>query len=188
MQGRDFLSAHRSLQRYVSTVLPEPWDVQPARKEPQTRPLAVVRPLGANPSTGTAYVREYSPPFEVLLYPPTAGEGEPWSNEQVAHLWFRKMFRAIEAGHGDGPDKGYSMRIPLYDYTGVPMDSGLPSDAIPIDYLCVQGLDGMVRQDPQQDDLYTVAIDFRLNWRDDGDLSRFDGATLQGIGLRGPNP
>lgn len=202
MQGRDPVSVHRSMQRWLSTVLDAqpvpgvdedgdpivvdvPWDVQPVRKEPQTRPLAVVQPLNAAPSAGTAYVREYNQPYEVFAYP-VGVAGDPWATQLVARDWLNRIVRAIDSGHGAGRDRGYSMRIPLYDYTGVPVDAAIPDDAVPIDYLVVRGLDGAARQDPEQDDLWNVVVDLTLNWRDDGDRSRYDGAVLESttIGYR----
>lgn len=195
--GRDFVSVHRSLQRFLSTALADqvviepdpsdpgatvevahPWDVQPVRQEPQVRPLCVVQPLNAGPSRGSAYVREYVQPFEVAAYP-LGVEGEPWPSQLIARSVLQALLRAIDSGNGaTGRDRSYSMRVPLFDYVAVPEGEAVPVDAVPVDFLVIQGLDGTVRQDPEQDDLYTVLIDFSVNWRDDGDVRRYDGAVL----------
>lgn len=175
--GRDFLSVHRSLQRFLSTILAEPWDVQPTRREPQTRPLCVVRPLPTVGTRGTAYVREFTRPIEVMAYP-LGVDGDPWAAELAAGAVFQTLIRAFDSGFGSGVTRGYAMRVPLFDYSGVAAGAAIPDDQAPLDYLVVQNLDGSVQQDPEQDDLFTILIDFQVNWRDDGDVSRFDGATL----------
>lgn len=185
MAGRDLVSAHRSILRYVSTVLPAPWDVQPMRREPQTRPLAVVQPLPSLQSGGTAYLRDYQIPFEVLAYP-VGAEGDPWTAARLAQACLQTILRALDSGHGTGRDRGYSMRVPFYDYSDVAEGQDVPDDREPFDYLSLSALDGSARQDPDRDDLYTVLIDFRAAWSDDGDLSRYQGVTIEDIGLTGP--
>jgi hypothetical protein len=184
VQGRDFNSVHLSLLQYLSVILAPPWDVQPQRREPQTRPLAVCRPVGPSPSAGTAYLRDYTQAYEVLAYPPAAAEGDVRGSGLIAAATKGLLLRAFDTGAGTGRFRGYSMRVPLFDFTGVADDEDLPVDALPIDYLVLSNLDGEARQDPERDDLYTVLIDFRVSWRDDGDLRRFEGAVLEGVGLR----
>jgi hypothetical protein len=180
MQGRDALSVHRSMQRWLSLVLPADWDVQPTRKEPQFRPLAVVRPINATPSSGTAYVREYDQPYEIFLYPLPI-EGEPWASEQIARSFMTAVLRALDSGYAPAASK--ALRIPLYDYTGVPADQALPVAAPILDYLVVRLPSAQVQQDTEQDDLYTVVMDLRVNWRDDGDTTRFVGTPLTTLPL-----
>jgi hypothetical protein len=183
--GRDPLSVHRSLQRYLSTILPPPWDVQPTRKERQQRPLAVVRPVGPAPATGSAYVREYEQPYEVFAYP-IGVESQPWHGESEARWVLNTILRAFDAGHGTGRDRGYSLRVPLFDYSDVLISATIPVDRQPLDYLALRLPRGEVRQDPDADDLFTVNVDFRVNWRDDGDLRRYEGAVLEEVVIPDP--
>jgi hypothetical protein len=181
--GRDPTSVHRSIQRWLSTVLQAPWDVQPVRKEPQQRPLAVIRPVGPAPSTGTAYVREYDQPYEAFLYPPGV-ENDPLGSEREAREAMRLVLRAIDSGNGaSGRDRSYSLRIPLFDYADVGVDAALPADREPVDYLVIRAPTGVARPDPDADDLFTVVIDFRANWRDDGDTYRWSGQKLQDVSV-----
>lgn len=191
--GRDLYSVHRSLLRYLSFILPAPWDVQPMRSEPQTRPLVVCQPLLAasvasqqrgGGERGWAYLREYSVPFEVMAYPPGV-DGGPVAAYAVANHTYEALMRAFDTGKGSPvgtKDQGYSMRVPFYDWTGIDFDHDLPDAAEPFTYVLISGLYGSVRQDPEQDDLYTVLLDLRAGWADDGDTSRFDGPTLGSIG------
>jgi hypothetical protein len=181
--GRTFRDVHLSLLEYLAHLLPSSWDVQPVRREPQTRPLCVCQPVGAVPSSGTAYVREFVQAFEVLAYPPGV-DGDVAAAAHLAMNTKQLLLRAFDSGAGTGRNRGYSMRVPLFDFAEVADDEELPPDQQPHDYLVVQALDGDARQDPEQDDLWTVMLDFRVNWRDDGDRSRFEGVTLESIGLR----
>lgn len=200
--GRDLYSAHRSLLRYLSFILPAPWDVQPTRAEPATRPMCVCQPLLAasvasqqrgSGERGWAYIRDYQVPFEIMAYPPGV-DGEPVGAYRLATQAYEALMRAFDTGRGSPvgtKDQGYSMRVPMYDWTGLAFDQDQPPDAQPFTYLVIGGLYGSVRQDPEQDDLYTVLIDLRASWADDGDTSRFDGNALQQIqsmGLRLDSP
>lgn len=182
-KGHDFRSVHLSLLEYMAHVLPGEYDVQPVRREPQARPLCVCQPVGPRPSSGTAYLREYVQPFEVLIYP-LGADGDPWAAQSQAMATRELVGRAFDSGAGAGRNRGYALRVPLFDFEGVADDEALPDDRLPVDYLVLQSLAVDARQDPEQDDLWTVMVDFRVNWRDDGDRSRFEGTTLDGIGLR----
>lgn len=187
MTGRDPLSVHRSLQLYLSVILAEPWDVQPVRKEPQTRPLAVVRPVGPAPSTGSAYVREYEQPYEIFVYP-LGVEGNPWGSEVEARRVMDTILRAFDSGAGTGKNRGYALRVPLFDYSAIPDDGNVPLAQQPIDYLVLRSPTGEARPDPEADDLFVVMIDFRVNWRNDGDTRRFAGTILEEIPVQGGVP
>jgi hypothetical protein len=183
MQGRDALSVHRSMARAMSLILPSDYDVQPVRKEPQERPLCVVRPIGPGPSSGSAYVREIEQPFEILIYPEGV-EANPIASEFEARAVMNAALRALDSGLPlPGRDKLYAQRVPLFDYSDLTVDDILPADRQPLDYLVLRLPSGQVLQDPEQDDLYTITIDLRVNWRDDGDLSRFEGTTITGVGV-----
>lgn len=191
MPGRDPVSVLRSFKRFLSLVLPEDWDIQLVRREPQTRPLAVVRFIGPAPSVGTAYLRRYTQSVEVLLYP-AGREADPVYGEVEARSAQHLVERAIDSGHAAAGS--FAMRVPLFDYTEVelapastdPQDialAELPIDAVPLDYLVVTDLTGQTLPDPEQDDMFTVTIDLRVMWSDDGDRSRFDGPTLEQVSV-----
>lgn len=175
MPGRDQYSALRSVRRYLGLVLPSPWDVQYVRHEPQLRPLAVVRLVGPRMTSGSAYVRRYTQNVEVFAYP--AGvESDVATSEVEAQQVANLILRAFDAG--SVPAGGYSLRVPFFDYSAIAPGGVLPGGAKPFDYLVLSNLSGTVRQDPETDDLYTVMVDLRVGWSDDGDTRRFGGRPL----------
>lgn len=184
MIGRDQYSAMRSLRRYIGLVLMDgqdpqnPWDVQFIRREPQQRPLAVVRLVGPRMSSGSAYVRDFEQQAEIFAYP--AGlEGIPGTSEVEAQAVASRLLRALDTGWVSAG--GYALRVPFFDYTLVAADAVLDSDAEPFDFLVLSNVSAEVQQDPETDDLYTVLVDLRLKWSDDGDTRRFEGAPLMNV-------
>jgi hypothetical protein len=178
---RDELSALRSLKRFLAHVLPPPWDVQLVRREPQERPLAVVRFVGPTTTNGSAYVVDYSRQVEVFAYP-IGVVGEPAASEFEARRVAQTLQKALRSGHAAAGSR--ALRVPFYDFSELEYDELLPVDAAPSDYLAIGGLTFDVRQDPEADDLYTVMLDFRAQWSADGDRSRFEGPTLTAVSLR----
>ena len=175
MTGRDQYSALRSLRRYLGLLLPAPWDVQYIRREPQLRPLAVVRLVGPRVTTGSAYVRRFTQNVEVFAYP-SGLESDVAASEVEAQQVADLILRAFDSGSVLAG--GYSMRVPFFDYSGIAPQDVLEPDAEPFDYLVLSNLSGAVRQDPETDDLYTVMVDLQVGWSDDGDTRRFSGTPL----------
>lgn len=169
------------MRRFVGVVLPAPWDVQPARREPQIRPLAVVRPVGPRTSGGTAYVRHYVRQWEIFAYPP-GNRDDPQLGYYEAERVMNDLVRALDSGHAAAGSK--ALRVPLYDFSGVTDTTFLLVGAQPIDYLVVSNVDADIQPDPEQDGLFTVMVDLRVNWSDDGDRSRYDGAILEDTGIQ----
>lgn len=181
-QGRDNISVLRSMRLFFSKVLAAPWDVQMVRREPQVRPLLVLRWVGPRISGGSAYVRDYQRQMEVFAYPAPVVDGEAYRNQMEAERTLNMLMCAVDSGHAAASSK--ALRVPLYDYTNVSDIGFLPSGAAPLDYLVLSNLDGQVQQDPETDDLFSVLLDFRVNWSDDGDRSRYEGPPLISTGIQ----
>jgi hypothetical protein len=147
------------------------------------RPSAVVVQAIPQNNTGSAYVRDVSQDYDAFLYP-VGTEGQPVASrieaERLKHQVDMAMTQGLKVG-----DVYYSrtMRLPAFDYDGVPWNEGLPPGAEPYDYYPVSNWSVEVRPDPDDDTLYTVLVNLRLQWRVDGDTSRFAGATLQRVSV-----
>lgn len=181
----------RSLRRFVGKVLGPDYDVQFARTEELERPGAVVRRIGRVLNTGSAYVRDVQGDYQVFIYPPGV-EGDASASLIESERVISLMDKAVTAG-SVGPPRSYSLRIPVFDYDGVPLGSSLethgaarvpPVAPVPYDYLVASNwsVDGMV--DPDDDTLFTVTAYIRLAWRQDGDIERTQGPALKEIRVR----
>lgn len=183
MADRTEISALRSMKRAIGRTLPAPWDVQLRRAEPNKRPLCVVRFLGPTTSTGSAYVREFEKLCEIFAYPEGV-EGDATRSELEARRISDTLLRALDTGNANAGTK--ALRVPFFDYSAVADDAVLPDNAAPFDYLVLSQVTVEVRNDPDADDLFTVMLNMRINWRADGDVSRFDGQTWQDIQIPQP--
>lgn len=163
--------AARSIKRWVAQVLPEQWDVQLRREESMQRPSAVLVPVGPVFTEGSAYVRDMQREFQIYLWPEGKAD-DPNFGRQEAEELADTLLVALQQGAAGGR----SMRLPVYDYSGVPWDQALPSGALPYDFLLVSDVQADARQDPQDDDLFTVTFKLRVRWHDDGDRSRYQKA------------
>lgn len=184
---RTLTDAHRSLRRWASVVFPEPWDVQPERKENLGRPSVVVVPIPVQSNTGSAYIRDVQRDFNIYAYP-NGVEGDPGASKAEADAIAEILDRAITAGVQltGGEWYSYSMRIPAFDYDGVPVTEGLPDGSVPYDFYPASNWDVDVRVDPDDDTLYTVLGSVRLRWRVTGDVRYLDGAVLQDVVITHP--
>ena len=179
--------AIRSIKRWLGVLLPEEWDVQLRRDEAMTRPSAVVVPVGPMLVAGSAFVRDLQRDFQVYLWP-EGKRDDPGFGRQEAELLAGLLERAI----GQGLAGARSMRIPVYDYSATPWDQALPDGAVPYDFLVISDVQIDARQDPDDDDLFTVLFQLRARWRAVGDLSRFQkadgspGNLIQDVLVEGP--
>lgn len=164
--------AIRSIKLWLSFVLDEEWDVQLRRDEGMDRPSAVIVPVGPVLSSGSAYVRDLQRDFQAYLWP-KGKDGDPGYGSVEAESLATLLERALsQGGHGGAR----AMRIPVFDYDGVPWDQGLPDGAERYDFLLIEDVQIDARQDPDDDDLYTVTLKLRARWRADGDVTRFQKA------------
>lgn len=181
----------RSLRRFFSEVLPTTWDLQYQRDELE-RPGGFVVPVTPVLSDGSAYVRDQQRDFDVFLYP-LGFESLPAKSrveaEQLAHTVERALSQGVAAGVVTPTYKSRSLRLPVFDYTGVPWDHGVSATppapvnppASPFDYLPVSNLSVDPRPDPEDDTLFTVVVGLRLSWAADGDTSRYQGKLLTNV-------
>lgn len=180
--------ALRSLRRWFGFVLPEPWDVQYVRDENLDRPSAIVQPATPMTNTGSAFVREMRRDFDIFIYP-EGKEGDPMYSrteaEQVASMIDKAMCQGFMIG---AVDYSYSMRIPAFDYAGIPWDEALPADARPYDYFPVISWDVETRIDPDDDSLFVVSCGAKLLWRGNGDMRRFRGPLLEDVTVNHAEP
>lgn len=171
----------------MGTLMPEPWDVQPERKEGLGRPSVVVIPASPKANTGSAYVRDHGQDFDIFTYP-VGVEGDPGLSRreaaELADFIDQAMTRGVKLE--DGTWYSYSMRIPVFDYTGIAWTDGLDALALPYDYYPAVNWTIESRVDPDDDTLYTVMGSVRLRWHTLGDVRRFDGAPLQDVVLNQP--
>lgn len=181
------LNAHRSLRRWVGTLLPEPWDVQAERREGLGRPSAVIIPASPKANTGSAYVRDHGQDFDIFAYPPGV-EGDSGASRREALELAELIDAAMTCGMKltDGSYYSYSLRVPVFDYTGIEWEDSLPDGAVPYDFYPAINWTIEPRVDPDDDTLYTVMASVRLRWHTMGDQRRFDGATLQDAVLHHP--
>lgn len=177
----DDTDVYRSLRRWYGMLLPAPWDIWYARNEVSQRPSGFVIPATPGTQTGSAFVRDNSRSFDAFLYPPGI-EGNPFASRDEAEQIGAAIKRAWANGLYIG-DAYYSrtMRLPVFDHEGVAWDSDVAPDAEPFDHLPVSDLSVNVTVDPDDDTLYTVAVSQRIDWTQDGDVSRLEGRLLQDV-------
>lgn len=175
------VDALRSLQLWLSHVLPVPWDLQIARSEVE-RPSGIIRQIGPEPSNGSAYVRDNQADYEVFLYP-LGIEGEPVQSELEARRLVADLKKAMTQGVivTVPAYQSYCLRIPVFDYDDVPWNEDLPPAAASYDFFPVSNFTVEARVDPDDDTLFTVVMDLRMSWRTDGDISRTKGTILQDV-------
>lgn len=179
--------AHRSLRRWAAMVFPEPWDVQPERKEGLGRPSVVVIEASPQTNTGSAYIRDVSRDFDIFCYP-VGVEGDPGASKREANQIAELLDRAMTAGVKLPTNTwySYSMRIPAFDYAAVAWTDGLPDGTLPYDFYPAANWDVSVNIDPDDDTLFTVMGSVRLRWRVTGDTRHLEGPLLQDVVIHHP--
>jgi hypothetical protein len=169
MLQADSVDVLRSLSRWIGGILPATYDVQPVRVETAERPSAIVRAVAPMPTGGrSAYVREWQRDYEVFIYPPGV-EGDAFASLIEAEQLATSLMQVIEYG-GAG---SYTMRLPTFNYSDIPLSEGQLPGAKPFDHLPMSNVSVDVRVDPEDDTLYTLVLDLRVSWSRDGDTRRF---------------
>lgn len=153
--------ALRSLKRYAALMLGDDWEVRlPGEEGTFERPFArVVVADAAQYRAATKYLTEAFAPFAVYTYP---AKGATADEALMGALGVEEML--FQGFHVGVPDEGSPMRVPLYDYDGVPLSE--PSLArFEHDYLRVSDLSTRHFADPDDRTLWSVVTDVRLSWR-----------------------
>lgn len=152
--------ALRSLKRYVSAILGDAWEVRtPDDEAAFVRPFARVQFAGPmNMMAGSQFVAEMNRPFTVLAYPPP---GETIGDSVLAAARVEDaIFQGFRAG---GVGGGRPLRVPLFDYAGVPNTDGSVA-RFGSDFMRVADLSVNSVGDPENAALWTVVVDIRLRW------------------------
>ena len=174
----------RSIRRYLSLALPDPWTLRVERREvrDEERPVAVVEVGGLAPLRAREAITqgevESAAPVTVTAYPPLPAEEEGVDPLRQARL----EAHAIASGLGrwltwgmtvttkdeDGKTIHWAspFRIPLYDYAGVPLTGDErkgPED--PHDVMWVPRESIGIEPIADNEDLrrWSVACDFRVS-------------------------
>jgi hypothetical protein len=149
----------RSLKRYTAEVLGEAWEVRlPDDDAAFERPFARVEAAGPmNALGGSRWIAEAVRPYAIVAYPEvgsTVGE-----TALIAARVEDQLYHAFRAGVG----LGRPLRVPLYDYTGVPDDEGSVARH-PSDFMRVTDLSVNTVTDPDAPEYSAVVADVRLSW------------------------
>lgn len=162
---RTAIDALRSMNRYIALALGDTWEVRLWTDDVKLPfPFARVTFAGPTLMTGPAMYADVTQPMVVHAYqePQESVEAGIISALMVEDV----LFNAFQ-GRGAGPVRSGNMRIPLYDYDGVPLD-GIESGSdtrFTSDYLRVLDFSTSHLHDPQDDRNITVSADIRVMWR-----------------------
>lgn len=160
--ARDPYSVSRSIARYVARILGDDWeDVRPAEVEGSfDRPYALVEQVGGRTVGGSAMLADVSVPITISAF--------PRSHEDADEAWRIAMQTVERLEDGFASDlypPGAPYRIPLYDYSEVPMDA-TTDDRAHCDYLRVTQPVGISPvKDAEDKRLWMIAVDFRCGYR-----------------------
>lgn len=172
---RTTADALRSLKRYVAATLGPEWEVRlPADDDVFHRPFCRVRTTtpGTIRMAGSLQV-EYRQSFSILCYPIEQNDEEQ-ARLEAARVEER-LFQAIAVGtHAPSlgqqvsltTRRGHPMRIPLYDYDGVPVTEAVSEEARDHrDFMRVEGEPTITTlTDPQDPLSVVVTAEIRMSW------------------------
>lgn len=171
----------RSLKRYVALALGDEWEVRLAGDEGTfKRPFA--RAVPTSPAqypaaTATAFLTEAIQAFAVHAYPSASASGD--ESYLAALATGEALFRAFAVGVGEGRPR----RVPIYDYTDLPLGEGSTARHY-ADFAEVRDLSiTEPHRDPDDETLWLVIVDLRLGWRRTVEPSS-TGRTAVTIGVR----
>lgn len=178
--GRDSYSVVRSISRHVARMLGDDYtDVRPADLEGSfVRPFALVELVAGHAITSSAILRDIRLPVTVSAY--------PRSDDDADEAWRLAMETAEKLELGFTTNllpPGDVFRIPLYNYTGVPMDATTEERGY-CDYLRVfppVGINPI--KDAEDRRLWTVAVDFRCGYRRVGRVP-YGGKTTEAVTMQ----
>lgn len=165
----------RSLKRLVAMAFPDPWQIrlEMAQFSEELRPLIVIDTIGDLARTGvqpTIPGRQHvvAQTFVMTAYP--APLDDPRLSREYATAVLQGFDDLIAYGmvNDAGENLGGPIRIPVWDYEGVPVvgpDRGNPDpDLSWVQMAWVESHAGRVIGDPQDDLRWTVPYTIRLSW------------------------
>lgn len=164
--------ALRSLHKYTASFLGDEWEVRLWDEEGTfKRPFARVAKIGPTlPTPASSIVVDVTQPMAVHLYP------QEQQTVEAGVLVAEGVEDLIYEGFLVGVGLGRPLRVPLWDWTGVPLD-GPESDTsarYEHDYLRIARPSLSVNRlhDPVDDRLITVVVDMRVTWRRPGRVTK----------------
>lgn len=184
MTGYDEESIGRSIRRYLGLALGEPWNIELERVDVRDdeRPAGFLefgtrRVRFARNSRPQGEVEEYQP-ITVSLYPalmvatgdpdvPPTEYLPPREAGRNARLLSTRLQQLIVTGAdgprlADGRPASGPEHLPLWDYTGIGLDSAGP--ATPFDVLLAEDYSVRPVQDPVDVRRWTVIAELRVSW------------------------
>jgi len=176
--GRSHIDALRSVKRYVALALGDDWEVRLSREEGAfARPFARVWQVAGTtyPLTSGRWLADMTQPFVIAAYPP------PGRDPDQAMLFAQRTENALYRAFRVGVADGRALRVPLYNYFHTKdWEAGT---WFPRAFMRVNDLSTQPFPDPDDNKLWTVVCDVRLQWRRIGE-TRPAGPRFAGVQLR----
>jgi hypothetical protein len=184
-------SVERSLIRYVALALGDEWEVRPTGGSPAdefARPFCRVGP--STPATSTPHGARHlllRQSFAAVAFPAVGQTPEASALEasRVERLLLLAFAQGIDpAAYSSRSGRAHPLRVPLFDYAGVPWGVPVPEDARAGFARVIDGPEVQAAADGADPRMFVVALDFRLEWSQyiGRDLS---GPVLQSVTARG---
>lgn len=168
---------HRSLRRFLMAALGSPPWVLRTERQPiadEERPAGVVEQaspaatLRARATVPQGEV-EKQQTFSIMLYSELAATAAEAG--LIARAWAERLDGAITVGlvNDDGSPYSPPLRIPVFDYAGVPMKgAGRGGAAEPYGWLWVEDAPVRAVQDPDDPVRWSIVCDMRVSWEQGG--------------------
>lgn len=168
----------RSVRRYLAATLGEPWVIYLARSDvaDDDRPAALIDAGDLRAPAGRATLHqgpvEHTLPLTVTCWPSPAPE--TWAAHTARGLASQLnalVVHGLDLGQdANGRPVAGPYRIPLYDYSDVPVIGGTPGPADPYDRLWVDSHSTRAFQDPGDPRRWNVVLELTLSWETPGRL------------------
>lgn len=146
----------------LPAMLEQPWEVRIAASRGDVGfPFCRVQFTTAPVIAGSARLYEITQPMLIEAYPQDKGP-----DAERAMLAATDLIGVLLRGvRGEGVGAGRPMRIPLYDYDGVDIDSGVSQRRLPHDYLWLEDFAPRPLPDAADPQRVAVVVDLRVKWR-----------------------
>jgi hypothetical protein len=165
---RSSLDALRSLNRYVALTLGDEWEVRlSTEKGTFNRPYArVIQIPSVQYIVESFHNVKMQSVYQVMMFPKI---GQNADESQMLALQAADQFWVAFASDFQLVGRGRNSRIPLYDYSGIPMtgsDSGaLESDRLYNDFMKLEQPPNITPyQDPADETLWSVMANITMSW------------------------
>lgn len=169
----------RSVRRYVSELLGPPWELNLERTDvaDDSRPAGLVELGQARVRRARASIPQGSVemfmPVTVTLYPSLAPPREAGRTARGLAHGLQQLVQTGLVGptFADGRRSAGPERIPLYDYSPVPL-TGTDEERVPPahahDVLWAEDYGTRALQDPMDPQRWTVVLELRVSWEQPG--------------------